>query len=115
MTAFSPQILLGLIKQLEALEKQKQGVTDEINETLKEAHSNGIDKGILKKILALRKRDPEKIQQEEDILQVYLDAIQRAERIYANNDHASEKPAAATIGFQEKKATPEENFSMNTF
>ena len=113
MSEFSPQILLQFIKQLEALAQEKEQVTDQINDILKEAEGSGIQKAILKKILMLRKRDPEKIQQEEDILQVYLDAIAKAERIYDKNQAVEEKAVLPTIGFQEKKEA--DPFVMNTF
>ena len=64
-----------LVERVERLEEEKAGISDDIKDTFKEASSRGFDVKALKTIIAIRKKDKDKVQEERAILDVYLDAM----------------------------------------
>lgn len=67
--------LRQFIEQYESLEAEKKGLNDHQKELLKEAKGRGYDPKIMKKIVAMRKKDPQEISEEEAILHMYLEAL----------------------------------------
>lgn len=63
------------IERYEALEAQKADIANEMKETMAEAKGRGYDTKVLRKIVAIRKRDKDDIAEEEAILQLYKDAL----------------------------------------
>ena len=59
----------------ESLEAQKKDLADEMKEVMAEAKGRGYDVKILKKIIAIRKRDKDDIAEEEAILELYKEAL----------------------------------------
>jgi uncharacterized protein (UPF0335 family) len=67
--------LRGLIERAERLEAEKQGIADDIKDVYSEAKSRGFDPKALRKIVAIRKKKREVVQEENAILQTYCDAL----------------------------------------
>jgi uncharacterized protein (UPF0335 family) len=67
--------LRALIERVEKLEEEKRAISDDIKDVYAEAKGNGFDDKILRKIVALRKKDRDKRREEEEILDLYLTAL----------------------------------------
>lgn len=67
--------LRALIERIERLEEEKKTIADDIKEVYAEAKGNGYDVKVLRKVVALRKRDLEERKEEEAILDLYLQAV----------------------------------------
>ncbi|SON54299.1 hypothetical protein HDIA_0758 [Hartmannibacter diazotrophicus] len=67
--------LKAFVERIERLEEEKKVIADDIKEVYAEAKGNGFDTKILKKAVALRKKDPAEREEEETILQLYLQAL----------------------------------------
>ncbi len=67
--------LKTIIDRIEKLEEEKAAIAADIKEVFLEAKSNGFDTKIIKKVLALRKQDSAKRQEEQALLAVYMDAL----------------------------------------
>lgn len=67
--------LLQFIERIERQEQEKQDVTASIKEIYAEAKSRGYDTKIMRKVIALRKRDPDDIAEEEAVLEMYREAV----------------------------------------
>jgi uncharacterized protein (UPF0335 family) len=67
--------LKSLIERIERLEEEKAGIAGDIKEVYAEAKGNGFDTKVLRKIIALRKRDYAERKEEEAILELYLQAL----------------------------------------
>ena len=63
------------IERYESLEAQKKDLAEEMKEVMAEAQGRGYDVKILKKIIAIRKRDKDDIAEEEAILELYKEAL----------------------------------------
>jgi len=64
-----------LIERAERLENEKKGIADDIKDVYGEAKGRGYDPKIVKRIVALRKRKREDVQEENAILETYLSAL----------------------------------------
>ncbi|PZQ63158.1 MAG: DUF2312 domain-containing protein [Sphingomonas taxi] len=64
-----------LIERMERLEEEKKGIADDIKDVMAEAKSRGYDGKAIRKILQIRKKKKEEYQEEEAILEVYLQAL----------------------------------------
>jgi uncharacterized protein (UPF0335 family) len=62
-------------ERYERLEAEKQDIADQQKEVMAEAKGRGYDTKVMRKLLALRKRDPEDIAEEEAILEMYKVAL----------------------------------------
>ncbi len=67
--------LLSFIERIENLEEEKKAAGEGVKEVLAEAKGEGFDTKIIRKIIALRKKDPSEMSEEEIMLDVYLKAI----------------------------------------
>ena len=67
--------LKSFIMRVERLEEDKQGIADDIKEVYSEAKGEGFDVKILRKVIALRKKDPEERAEEDELLELYMSAI----------------------------------------
>jgi uncharacterized protein (UPF0335 family) len=67
--------LKSLIERIERLEEEKAGIAGDIREIFAEAKGNGFDTKAMRKILALRKKDFSERQEEEAILELYMQAL----------------------------------------
>jgi uncharacterized protein (UPF0335 family) len=67
--------LRSFIERVERLEEEKAEVAEQIKEVMAEAKGCGYDTKILRKVIALRKRDPDDIAEEEALLDMYKAAL----------------------------------------
>ena len=64
-----------LIERIERLEEEKRGISDDIKDVMNEAKSRGYDPKALRKIMSIRKKKREEYQEEQSILEVYMQAL----------------------------------------
>lgn len=67
--------LRQFIERYEHLQAEKQDISDQQKEVLAEAKGRGYDTKVLRKIIAMRKRDRDDIAEEEAILEMYRQAL----------------------------------------
>jgi uncharacterized protein (UPF0335 family) len=67
--------LRQFIERIERLEEEKAGIASDIKDVFAEAKGRGYDPKAMKKIIAIRKKRKEELQEENSILQTYLDAL----------------------------------------
>jgi len=67
--------LKSIIERIERLEVEKAEIAEQIGEVFAEAKGNGFDVKIIRKVVAMRKKDRAKRQEEEAITDLYLSAI----------------------------------------
>ena len=67
--------LRAFVERIERLEEEKKTIADDIKEIYGEAKSMGFDTKILKKVIALRKKDDQERMEEDLILDTYLHAL----------------------------------------
>ncbi len=67
--------LRQFIERAEQLASEKAEIADQEKELFAEAKGRGYDTAVMKKVLALRKRKPDDIAEEEAVLEVYKQAL----------------------------------------
>lgn len=67
--------LKTFVKRIERLEEDKKGIADDIKDVYGEAKSEGFCTKTLRKVIALRKKDPAQRAEEEELLELYVNAI----------------------------------------
>ncbi len=67
--------LRQFIEQFEQLEAEKKDVAERQKELMAEAKARGYDTKVMRKVIALRKRDKDDIAEEEAILEMYKAAL----------------------------------------
>ncbi len=67
--------LRQFIERYEHLEAEKRDIADQQKEVMAEAKGRGYDTRVLRKVIALRKRDKDDIAEEEAVLEMYKAAL----------------------------------------
>ena len=67
--------LKSIVERIERLEEEKKTIADDIKEVYAEAKGNGYNVKILRKVVAIRKRDANERAEEEALLDLYLQAV----------------------------------------
>lgn len=67
--------LRQFVERFEHLEAEKADIADQQKEVMAEAKGRGYDTKVLRKIIALRKRKPDDIAEEEAVLELYKSAL----------------------------------------
>lgn len=67
--------LKSIVERIEKLEEEKAAIGEDIKSVFAEAKANGFDPKIIKKVLAIRKKDSQKIAEEQALLSVYMEAL----------------------------------------
>ena len=67
--------LKSFIERIERLEEEKAGIAGDIKEIYAEAKGNGFDTKAMRRIISLRKKDHAERQEEEAILELYMQAL----------------------------------------
>ncbi len=67
--------LRQFIERFEQLDSEKKDVADQQKELMAEAKGRGYDTKVMRKVIALRKRKPDDIAEEEAILELYKSAL----------------------------------------
>ncbi|MBE3637121.1 DUF2312 domain-containing protein [Mangrovicoccus algicola] len=67
--------LRQFIERVERLEAEKKDLGEQIKEVMAEAKGRGYDTKVMRKLIALRKRDRDDIAEEEAVLDLYKEAL----------------------------------------
>lgn len=67
--------LRQFIERFERLEAERKDIAEQQKEVMAEAKSRGYDTAVMRKIIALRKRDQNDIAEEEAIMDLYKQAL----------------------------------------
>lgn len=67
--------LRQFIERYEQLDSEKKDVTEQQKELMAEAKGRGYDTKVMRKVIALRKRKPDEIAEEEAVLEMYKTAL----------------------------------------
>ena len=71
----APDLLKAFVERIERLEEEKASIAGDVKEVYAEAKAQGFDTKILRKVVALRKRDAAERREEEEIMDLYLQAL----------------------------------------
>jgi uncharacterized protein (UPF0335 family) len=74
-TSFAQGQLRSLVERIERLEEEKKAIAGDIKEVYAEAKANGFDTKILRKVIALRKKETAEREEEQSMLDLYLSAL----------------------------------------
>ncbi len=67
--------LRQFIERIERLDAEKKDLADQQKEVMAEAKGRGYDTKVMRKVIALRKRDRDDIAEEEAVLEMYKEAL----------------------------------------
>ena len=67
--------LRQFIERFERLEAEKKDIADQQKEVMAEAKGRGYDTRVLRKLVALRRRDSDDLAEEEAVLEMYKQAL----------------------------------------
>ncbi len=67
--------LRQFVERYERLEAEKKDIADQQKEVMAEARGRGYDTRVMRKLIALRKRDREELAEEEAVLEMYKEAL----------------------------------------
>ena len=67
--------LRQFVERLEKLDAEKKDLADLMKEVMAEAKGRGYDTKVIRKLVALRKRDKDDIAEEDAILEMYREAL----------------------------------------
>ena len=71
----SAQRLKSFIQRIERLEVEKKALGADIREVYSEAKSTGFDAKIMRQVVKIRQMDKSEREEQESLLQVYLEAV----------------------------------------
>jgi uncharacterized protein (UPF0335 family) len=71
----SAQRLKSFIERIERLEEERKALGGDLREVYSEAKGAGFDTKIIRQVVKIRKLDKSDRQEQEALLQVYLDAV----------------------------------------
>ena len=75
VTATAVDQLRSIIERVERLEDDKKAITDDIKDVYAEAKGNGYNVKALRTIVRLRKQDADEREEQESILDAYMQAL----------------------------------------
>jgi uncharacterized protein (UPF0335 family) len=67
--------LLQFVERIELLDAEKKDLGEQQKEVMAEAKGRGYDTAVMRKIIALRKRDSDDIAEEEAVMDMYKEAL----------------------------------------
>jgi uncharacterized protein (UPF0335 family) len=70
--------LNSFVERIENLEGEKREISESIKEVYAELSSNGFEAKIVRKIIALRRKDEDERAEEETLLDLYMSALEKA-------------------------------------
>jgi uncharacterized protein (UPF0335 family) len=74
-TKFAKDQLKSIIERIERLEEEKKAISDDIRDVYAESKGNGFDVKVLRMIVRMRKQDANERQEQETILETYMQAL----------------------------------------
>lgn len=75
MTALNANDFKQLVLKIENIQSEKDEISEHLKDAFAEAKSRGYDIKTLKTVLSLRKKDPDTLRHEEEMLETYRAAI----------------------------------------
>lgn len=75
ITKFAADQLKALIERIERQEEEKKTISDDIRDIYAEAKGNGYDVKALRTIIRMRKQDPAAREEQETIVETYMQAL----------------------------------------
>ena len=73
--AVTAEELRQFIERFEHLEAERKDIADQQKEVMAEAKGRGYDTRVLRKVIAMRKRDKDDLAEEEAVLEMYKAAL----------------------------------------
>jgi uncharacterized protein (UPF0335 family) len=67
--------LKSIVERIERLDEEIKGLRDDQKDIYAEAKGNGYDVKVLRKVVAIRKQDPNARAEQETILETYMQAL----------------------------------------
>lgn len=67
--------LRSLVERIERREEERKEIAGDIKDIYTEAKSAGFDTKVLRQLIALRKKDPDEVEEQESVLDVYKRAL----------------------------------------
>jgi len=67
--------LRSFIERIERLDAEKKDIAELQKEVMAEAKSRGYDTKVMRKLVTMRKKDPQEISEEEAVLELYREAL----------------------------------------
>ena len=67
--------LKSFLERIERLEEEKKGLAEDMKEVYSEAKGVGFDVKIMRRVIKLRKMEPDKRREEDELLDLYMAAI----------------------------------------
>ena len=67
--------IISFVERIENLNIEKNEISEQQKDVFAEAKSRGYDTRILRKVVSMRKRDPQDLSEEEAILEIYREAL----------------------------------------
>ncbi|MBR2141277.1 MAG: DUF2312 domain-containing protein [Rickettsiales bacterium] len=67
--------LKQIVENIEHLETEKKEISDQVSAVYREAKVLGFDIKVLKKVVAIRKRDINSVREEEDLMELYKKSL----------------------------------------
>lgn len=67
--------LRSFIERIERLDAEKKDIADQQKEVMAEAKSRGYDTKVMRKLVTIRKKDPQEVSEEEAVLELYREAL----------------------------------------
>ena len=74
-TTFAQGQLRSLVERIERLEEEKKTIAGDIKEVYAEAKGHGFDTKILRKVVALRRKDAVEREEEDTLVTLYMSAL----------------------------------------
>lgn len=65
----------AFIERIERLEEEKRSIAEDIKDVYAEAKANGFEVKVLRKIVAMRRQDVNERREQEELLELYLNAL----------------------------------------
>ena len=75
VTSVTADELRSFIERIERLEQEKKDIMDSIKEVYSEAKGSGYEVKVMRKIISIRKRNRDDIDNENAMTQMYMDAL----------------------------------------
>lgn len=67
--------LRSIIERVERLEEERRALGSDIKDVLQEAKSAGFDVGVVRQVLAIRRKEPAEVEERETLLDLYRRAL----------------------------------------
>lgn len=67
--------LRSIVERIERLEEERKALASDIKDIFQEAKSAGFDTAVLRQIIALRRKEPAEVEEQETLLDLYRRAL----------------------------------------